>query len=427
MLPPAAIAPPVRFTVAGDHDEIGVDWVLGDPDTHKWVSGRILDAAGRGLAQMQVYALGTWAEDGEPERGSTLVTTDAEGAFSLRIPLAMLDVYEIVAKPTAGVVRPTLHVTGVAIEDPADVSLPVAIGDLRMPSYPDATHFILPLTGTDSGGASVSVSGAEVSMTTILIGGLGVTAVFTATGSSDVDGNADLMLIPGGSVNREYLAQVRSDPSSEYASIVAQPIAVGPGNSGAGYLGALVLPRRVFTSGTLYDDAGNPVAGAQVVATPSPVFAWSLPLDVQAFLANLQPPSTTTNEHGDFLLWLDPQVTGITARYDLAVTPPPNTGAPPWTVEAIDADLTGPEALLGRRLGDVQLPPAAYARGTVVSSLGEPIAGATVWVLEVRSDDTICANAIRPGNDPCVPPAIPRGLWRSRDDGQVWLALPDPH
>jgi len=295
-----------------------------------------------------------------------------------------------------------------------------------MPSYPVPTSFVLPLLGTSSGGEEVPVAGAEVELITVLAGELGVTAVYSATGSSDTEGKVELSLIPGGLDNRIYLAQVRSSPDSEHASLASQLISVGQGSTNTGYLSGLVLARRVGVSGTLYDANGEPVAGAQVVAQPSVGFAWGLSLEVQDFLDNLQAPSTTSNDHGDFLLWVDPEVAENAALYDLQITPSPGTAAPPWTEEAQEVMVTGDEGLTGRQLGRIDLPPASYARGTVKTGEGETIESATLWVLEIRTDDMLCTGAIRPLGDTCVPPAIPRGLWSSRSDGQVWIALPDP-
>ncbi len=423
-LPPAAIAPPIRFALAGDSDQPDVDWTLGAPEDHKWVTGRIVDAAARGIEGMQVFTLGQWTADGPAERSSTIATTDAEGNFTLRVPLAMIDTYELVARPTAGMVSPTLHAAELYIADPGADQY-VDIGELRMPSYPEPTTFVLPLLGTGSNGDEIAAAGAEVTMTTILDDGEGVTAVYTATGASDVDGKVELQLIGGGSNNRLYLVQVRSDPMSENASIAGQMVSVGPGSAGTAYLGGLLLPRRVAVSGTLVDDAGQPVANAEILARPAANFIWTLDLAAQDFLTNLQPPSTTSNDHGDFLLWLDPDVIGNQASYDLQITPPPGTAAPPWTKEQVEVAPFNPLEEDPNRLDEIVLPRATHARGTVVTSEGEAIAGATVWVLRLRTDSTLCNNAIRPLGDVCIPPAIPQGLWVSKDDGQVWIALPD--
>jgi hypothetical protein len=126
----------------------------------------------------------------------------------------------------------------------------------------------------------------------------------------------------------------------------------------------------------------------------------------QDFLANLQPPSTTSNDHGDFLLWLDPEVLGNQARYDLQITPPPGTVAPPWTKELVDVeavhpprtptawrDPTAPRDPCPRHRGD-QRGRADRRRHPV----GARCAPTT----------PLCANAIRPLGDICVPPSSRR-------------------
>ncbi len=427
---PAELAPPIRFALVPTQDMLDVEWVLGKPLDHKVVTGRVLDAAGRGIAGMQVWAMGRWTPASPLVRASSISTTDDDGRFEIRIPIAMHDLYDLIAKPEPDTFAPTLRMRDLYIEDPEGLSPDgnvVEIDDLHMPSHGVAMEFVLPVSGKDSGGGVVPVAGAEVRLTTILDDDVRGEASFTAEGTTDQDGNVTLKLIPSGlQQNRIYTARIIPPPSAEYATLDGVSIAVGGGDAaGPSFLAGPTLDRRVPVHGVVVNADGEPVAGATVSSRVSLELKWGLALDEQSELEYLQFPSDTADENGTFKLWLDPVLVGNAAIYDLEIVPPAGANAPRWTVPGIgveaDNDLNSVD------LGTIALPPASFARGLVQGPGGEPVANAELRLYQLAEDNEICLGAILPASeDECVAPAQLRGIWKSDVDGLVRIVLPDP-
>lgn len=423
---PVELAPPVRFELDGSTDHTQVDWVLGQPEDHKIVIGRVIDAADRGIAGMQVFARGRWADGDELARGSSVSRTDDNGLFALRIPIDMLDFYDLVVLPAPGMAAPTLTSSSLFIPDPDVIESPdrtVFVSDLRMPSYPAPGQFVLPVVGTDPNGTGIGevVAGAAVELATVLYDDGMVTATYVASGTTDTSGEVELTLIPAGTENREYLARVTPPPSSSHATLGQKLISVGPGQSGnRSVLSAVSLTSRTLVTGSVWSAAGEPVVGATVSPRASVALRLAQSQALQSSLANLSFPSVTTDAQGGFRLWLDPVLFGIAARYDLEVVPPALSAAPRWSLDDLALAALTPEQGLS-----VSLPPSSFARGTVRDADGNTVDGAEVWLFQINGDDGICQNANLPAGVDCVPPALLRGLWQSRKDGEVWVVLPD--
>lgn len=424
----ASLAPPIRFSLSVTNDVSDLDWVLGNPEELKVIKGRVVDAANRGLAGMEVWALGRWTALGQPERASSIATTDAEGQFVLRIPTAMLDVYDLIVKPAPGTVAPSLRKLGVIIPDPQVGEDYIALEDLRMPSYAEAVPYVIPVRGFDGSGELKPVAGAEVRLTTVLLDDAGVLATYGATAFTDAEGHARFDLIPGGGQqNRVYVARVLPPAGAKHASLFGAEISVGLANQdGDSWLPTLQLGDRVAVTGTVVDAGGHVVPGATVSASASVGFLLQLSADSRATLDDLQLPSATSDERGVFMFWIDPALVGLEAVYDLEIAPPTGSQAPRWSVRAIGAAQSTSGAPID--LGDVWLPPASYARGPVRAPDGPAVPAAEVRLYEVSPEAaTSCAGVTGPfGETECEYPVILRGLWQSRADGQVWMALPDP-
>lgn len=422
---PAELAPPLRFTLDGDRDELDAEWMLAVPEETKLVTGRVVDAADRGVPGIQVFALGRWNPDGVLERASSLAITDAEGYFVLRATRGMQELYDLVATPTPGIIAPTLRALGVYIPDPIIIQTgdqPILVPDLRMPSYPQPASFTLPVKGSDTNGTEAIVAGAQVKLTTVLQDDGILVATYTAGGFTDTAGEVTLDLIPGGMENRPYLARVIPPPDSKHASIEGKAIDVGVGNaSNRSVLSQVVLQGRSAVAGRLVSHDGAPVGGATVHVKASLAFKLAEVLGVQTELEALQFPSATTDGDGNFVVWIDPLLLGRTPLYDLEFAPPASAAAPRWSLHDMTVD-----DLVAAGGKDVPLPPPAFARGRIKAPTGETVEGAELWIYQIRDDDGICANAMLPAGDECEPPALLRGLWQSRDDGIVWVVLPDP-
>ncbi len=427
---PAQLAPPIRFTFEPTEDMREVLWVLGDPEKHKIVRARVVDGIQAGLEGMQIVAEGRWLPTSIPERASSLAITDEDGWFSMRIPLDMLDLYDVVVKPAPGTEAPWLRLREIYIPDPEipnDNGNLVELPDLEMPTHSDPLSFVVTVAGLDSGGADLPVAGAEVRLTTVLSETGSSTATYEAQGFTDGEGHVEVRLIPGGvSQNRTYQVKVTPPLSSEHA-IFAGEIRVGQGNVDAqSFLAGLTLNRRVAIHATVLNASHVPVAFATVAAKASVRFKWSLSLDEQAAVGNLQFPTTTTDENGSFTMWLDPVMVGLNASYDLDIAPPAGAYAPRWSVT--DIDITAADLLSGdKEVADVILPPGSFARGLITSGdLAVP--GAEFHLFQISENDDLCVGAIRPLDlVDCVAPAHLRGVWASDEYGWVDAILPDPH
>jgi hypothetical protein len=77
----------------------------------------------------------------------------------------MIDTYELIARPAAGVVSPTLHAAELYIEDPGPISTSTSASCAcpAIPSRPPGCRRWAPAAGR-----RLAVAGAEVTMTTIL-------------------------------------------------------------------------------------------------------------------------------------------------------------------------------------------------------------------------------------------------------------------
>lgn len=421
---PADVAPPARLLFAGTEDEREVEWVLGDESQLKLVTGRVVNATGiEGEPDLRVVALGRWSENGPLERASSIATTDEEGFFSIWIPLGMGETYDIWARPAVNAKAPSLRLRNVAIPDPTE-DVPIVIDDLYMPAYPTTVPYVLPVKGPDSAGGNTGVAGAEVKVWTVLIGTPdgkpldGLTAVYTTSGVTDPDGNVELQLIPGGPTERMYFATVAPLPDSPHAAVWAEPVAVGaPGAGSTGnVLVPLILDFRVALRGTVVSAAGDSVANATIATTAAPRFRRELDTELLAELDTYRFPTGATDEHGQFLLWLDPRMLGAEAVYDLDITPPMGSGAPRWSVVGV-AVADHADAQAGE-LPTIELPAASYARGLVTGG-GAAVAGAQLKVYEIAGTEP-CEDGT------CQVPARLRSVTASREDGEVIAVLPDP-
>ncbi len=426
-------APPHSLDVTASADTF-INLEIGKPDQLKTIAGCITSALGNGSAfeGMHVNALGRWDQDSEATRASSIVTTNAEGCFSLSVPIDMLDTFDIVARPGPGLSLPTLRLNGEEVLDPEVDGAPYVhdIAPLIMPNAANTVTFKLPLLGVSSGGAPEPISGATVIMDTSFELPANeerdIQVTFSAKAISNGIGEAEegvavIELYPGSfDLNRGYNIKVLAPPDSEFSSIFGNTVDVGTGD-GAPVLESVLLKRRVVVSGILATASGDPLPATPITVRPSPRMRQMLTTDSgRAVLDNLQFSSTLSSETGDFLLWLDEDLLGLPAQYDLELAPPDFSSAPRWTIEniALRASREGQESV---DLGLLTLPAASYARGSVTDATGQIVPGAEVrWFQLPPTED--CESAATE----CEIPARLLGIWESDELGQVLAVLPDP-
>lgn len=431
---PGEVAPPRQLTITADADQ-QVDWVLGDPDQLKTIRGCVQNVVGDGApyAGMHVQALGRWSQLSPLTRASSRSYTDDEGCFTLRVPIKMLDEFDILVQPAPGAILPTLRLMGEFVRDPVEGELLDHVIDppLVMPTAPAPTTFRLPVEALGSAGGQEPVPGAAVRLTTVFplpdteMRTIAVT--FTAeavTSALDAEepGVAELQLYPGSEENRVYAVQVVPPPDSQFQSAFELEVPVGVGGSGQ-VLPPVTLSRRAALTGVAVTSVGDPVASAPVEAAASSSLRLQVESDeVDAILSQLQFPTATTDEDGAFLVWVDRELAGQAATYDVDVSPAPfASDAPAWTFEDIAVPVEGESV----DLGQLVLPEASYARGIVRDRGDRAVVGAEVRIYQLGAED-YCTRVLEIGDADCEPPAHLRGIWASDETGAVKVVLPDP-
>lgn len=431
---PGELAPPRQLTITADSDH-HVEWVLGDPDALKTIRGCVQNVVGDGTpyAGMHVQALGRWSQLSPLTRASSRSYTDETGCFTLRVPIRMLDEFDILVQPAPGAILPSLRLVGEFVRDPADGEIYEHVIDppLVMPSAPAPTTFRLPVEAIGSAGGQEPVPGAAVKMTTVFplpdTETRDIQVTFTAeavTAALDAGepGVASLELYPGSEQNRVYAVQVVPPPDSQFQSAFDLLVPVGVGGS-AQVLQPVALSRRAALTGTAVTAGGEVVTGAPVEASASSSLRLTVDsAEVDAILDQLQFPTATTDAGGAFLVWVDRELVGEAATYDVDVSPAPfSSQAPSWTFE----DIRVPAESESVDLGELVLPEASYARGVVRDGRGAAVVGAELRVYQLGAAD-YCTRVLEIGTADCVPPAHLRGIWASDEEGTVRVVLPDP-
>ena len=432
---PGQIAPPRQIVVVADHDQ-QVEWILGEPAELKTLTGCVQNVLGEGepYASMKVVAYGRWTQLSPLERASSRSVTDAHGCFELSVPRDMLDEFDISVTPAPGAILPSITLRGEFVRDPPEGAGEEAVHAIDppivMPDAPAPITFRLPVEAQGSAGGQERVIGADVRFTTVftppsLNEDRNVEIRFDAqavTESAEPDeaGVATVQLYPGGNNNRRYLVSVVPAAGSQFQAAFDREVEVGA--DGADLLEPLTLERRTAVTGVAVAKDGEPVADAPIEALPSSLFRQGLELDaLRAVVAALPVATATTDASGKFLLWLDRELVGRAASYDIDVTPPTYSGAPSWSFEDVEMPSSADPLDLGVR----ELPEASFARAVVRDQSGAPVPGAEVDLYQLPADD-YCASQSKLDPASCQPPAKLRGVWRTDPDGVVRVVLPDP-
>lgn len=417
---PAELAPPKREPVLITEDLTGVVITLADAQGMKQIRGRLVDAAGRGFEGLRVRAYGRFTPGSAPEILSSRVRTDADGRFAIVVPVAAEDDFDIVFLPDPGAPLPQATLRNVHVDDPpGDITVTADIGDVVLPSFAAPTDFVLPVFGQSSAGGDEPATGAVVSFRSQILSEGDLTVEYRAEGVVDGNGLATVKLIPGGlQQNRLYTVNVLPLPDSEHAARWGDAVEVG---LMGGVLAMLApLPQRIYVSGQVLDHEGQPAPNVRVLPIPAPAFTFGLDAAARDAVAALRWPETLTDADGVFAIHLDPAILGVDAVYDFELEPPEMSLLPRWTVSAVD--LGGADA--ARSMGEIVLPDASLAWGTVLGPDGEPVPLAQVRVYETFDDSTVCA-AI-PQESGCQAPARLRALAQADEAGAVRLVLPSP-
>ena len=269
----------------------------------------------------------------------------------------------------------------------------------------------LPIRGS-AASAAPPVAGARVRMQVMLEDAatikLGHKAYYSATGDSDAQGTARLLLVPApiGGSNLPYQVTIASPSQSPYASVAQQELQVGPND---GLLGAVMLPLRAEIRGRMLDVDGAPVVGAQLIGSRiNSTTQVTGPVTAQVATADV--PLTVTDSSGRFALRLDP------GDYDLEVIPLAGTQAR----TSIDNQRIGTDPV---DLGDVMLPSITLGQIELRTASGQAAVDTKVRIFQLP-DLSVHAGVACDGIMPCSPTGKLRAEAFTDKNGRAQFLLP---
>ena len=406
---PAQLVPPMRAEL-GVPADMSKMFVLGGLNLPV-VDGTLVAAAGGGLAQYRVVALGRWKMGSPLIEVSTVDYTEADGKFRLVLSDSLEGDVEIVAKPW-GPAAPTLRLGGVSSFEPSMIVLqqPAMLGSV--------VKVTVPVKGKDGGGEIAPVRGARVRVmaqtTSSTLPG-STLATFIAEGTTNDAGTVSLDVLDGPAFRSSYKIEVVPPASANVGVVFDESFQIGTQP-------AMILPARVKVRGIVLDASGNPLKDVSVTARPSLRFAWSLEDKPQAFLSAIPAATAITPDTGEFVVWVDPTITSLWGHYDLVFEPPTASKyparAPTWVQSEVA--IVSPDTL---SLPDVVLPDAAFVHGAVTDPDGIAVEGAEVKVFRVNTTLALCSMV---PNAPlsCPIPATLQGRGASDPMGMVRVTLP---
>ena len=421
----AETLPPARQSLAQIVEDTTVDFELGVAP--RIVTGRLLNEFGAAVGGWTVKARGKWDDaamtltDISGEATSDL----ADGTFSLYLPGNTQPLIEVWAEPPEG---GPIKVSLVKTLMLSGTQTTTGAGVMEVPDYGTGTMVTIPVVGQTGSGFD-DVVGAKVTLTTTMDLSESPDPPGTLRGeytASDETDSAGIAVVPILGETHIYRMQITPPPGandSRYGTIYDAPAEIA--GAGPQALAAVQLPPQVAVTGILTDWEMHPVEGVTVTVVPNSTFAYDLPQDISRQLDEIVPPSVSTNRNGEFSVFVDPEVAGQPALYDIRFDPGPESGLPSWHVSSVQLDITE-----GMDLAVISLPPAAHVRSVVYESGDTPLEleGATVQIYEIPAAVITC---IQTRSCEGGEKAILRAQADSQDDdglgtGVVHLVLPDP-
>jgi hypothetical protein len=390
--------PPQSFVVPDVDADTHFDPVLDDPAQLTQVKGRITNAVGMPVAGLEVKAL-----DASKSAVSTTATTDATGAYAIRLAKRATTTVTLVAEPLAGKApmgTPSLQ-TLVNVSMPGTTTNTVTVPDLAIPPLPAVTRLTYRVIGISSSGAEQPVIAAHCAFTAqVSDPKTMVTAVFRAETQTDTDGTAAVDLIPAEQGTRDYHVSVSPSATSTFQGL-SLTIPVGPMG---GYGSPIMLKLRQEVRGRVVDMLQRPVKSLTVQPGLSTVAA-GLTATTLAEVVKLS--TATSDADGKFVLRVD------SGTYEFGLLPPALTRLPRRWIESLEVA----ESL---DLGDILVPPSAVVRATIVDKLGNGVLGASVQLYAISPINSACST----GELTCLAPPRLTAEGLTTLDGTVGLLLP---
>lgn len=403
---PANLLPPHRIEIAIDPSDTSVVRDLMMPDAAaRTLTGRIVQVGAPSLAGWRVRAeVGDGSVQGTFTLASSIATTSTTGDFTLALvddeTLGVVDV--ILEPPTiigADGAPPRVRKRDHVVTSP--------LGTLTLPAFDRLIAVPVEVGGSDGSGTSNRVSGATV--VARLDQAVGNVFLQHEATTTTADGVGSLQLLLGEvALPWHYELDVLPGPTSQLAAVygvdldVADVVPAPP---------PVVLPRGQALVGTVLDENGFGVPGAQVTAAISAASLCELSSEDLRVARGLAPVQAATDANGEFALFLDPDFDGAPLYYDLAVEPAAGTWAPRWTF---------PAQPLNAEHRTLWLPAAAHVRARIFDPSANPAPDTAVTVYELTDQPAPCPQAAYAETGL----AVRRAVGTSDGDGIVHLILP---
>ena len=397
----ATLVPPMQRTVDALSDR-AVDFALPDPLTLPQLHGLVVDSFENPIAGVQLQAT-------DPTSGqvlSTTVTTDATGAFSLRLvanPPSTVQLTAVPLAPTTPLTQlPTLtQAVDTSKLSPTTNALTV---NLAMPALPAAIEVSYTVQGTSPSGALTPVAGAVCVFTTDVtdpLSTMGTKASYSVTAMSDNTGNVAAAVIPKSNGSRMYSISVSPDASSNF-----QPQTTSVTVANANWGGDITLKLRPQLSGSVVDPNNQPLSSLTIVPALATL---GENVSAQIYAALTAPAPTNADDDGRFAVRLNP------GAWDIGIIPAATSMLPRvWldklSVNDSDVVLANP----------IVLPMGVVVQGSIIDSTGLPITSADVRIYTVPTANSSCDS----DDLDCLAPARLSAEGTSDTSGMVSVLLP---
>lgn len=370
------------------------------------LSGSLTDSTSRALADYRVVARGRLDPQGPMTEVST-VDYAATGTFQLVVADGVIEPIAIWAQPF-DTTRPTLALYGLSASSSSHLIV-------EPPNVGDSVTIAMTVEGLGADGELKRVSGARVSVTGTYAPQLsgGPRAVVAADATTGSDGTVRLTLRNGATFADSYKLRVVPPANSEWGAVYEESLPLDRSVPKR-------LPRRIAMRGRIIDRDGRPVGKMAVTARPSQRFVWSLDSAARDFAAQIPAASTVTTNAGDFVVWVDPYLADVWARYDIEFEAPKSIEIASWVYPDIEIPRAQQTAF---SIGDVLVPDSALVRATLVDMNGLPVAGGEVAIYQVITDTSLCDFVLFPPSN-CTIPA--RRLATAVSDSSAVAALAVP-
>lgn len=397
----SAWLPSTRVAVATPFSVLAPLAILLDGQARR-VVGRVVLSNASPAVGYEISLLGRFANDRPPERISAVVTTDANGEFSLPVSPLALPQADLVVAPAALTIAPTYK-------------LPILLGDGETTTS-DVTVTVSPSTFVTINAAGFASSGTKVVPDA---GRVIVEAQFDP--SPNVAATAVFRVEVPIDASGPEVVQVPTDAAAYYLTVI---------HAGAGEIGSLyrkpltlaqlgeehVLPSRTSVVGRL-TALGEPVAGATLTLVPSVGTLWNQPPELQAIISAQAAAAALTAPDGSYVLWVDTSWHEL-GNWRLSVVPPEAspTPLPRWaTVLELGA--------ASSREFDLALPSASAAHARAIFPNGRPAEGARITLYRVNSINPCLTSEFAPAS--CELPEVVVASGITDANGDVLLVIPN--